>query len=165
MGEDSEQHLGDRCSVRPATPVDLPAVAALCRAWAAEHLTRNYRADTIEELRTRLGECFLVADKVGKVVGFVIGQLRGTAGNEFVEGVLDDRPEYLEVQDLYVAATERRAGVGRRLMGALLQIAKRRGVSGSLVYSANRDYVATARFYEQFGYEMWHIHMTRGGRK
>lgn len=151
--------------VRQATEADLPSVAALCLRWAAEGMTRNYRADTVDELRKRLGECCLVAELDGQVIGFVIGELRSTAGNEFVEGVLDDAAVYLEVQDLYVASDHRGRGVGTQLMRRLLQIANDRGVSGSLVYSANRDYARTARFYESLGYDMWHIHMTRGGRK
>jgi len=151
--------------IRQATETDLPGVAALCLQWAAEGLTRNYRADTVDELRKRLGECCLVAEVDGQVIGFVIGELRSTAGNEFVEGVLDDAAAYLEVQDLYVAPGHRGRGVGTLLMRHLLQIADNRGISGSLVYSANRDYARTARFYESLGYDMWHIHMTRGGRK
>lgn len=49
-------------------------------------------------------------------------------------------------------------------MQRLIQLAAKQGVAGSLVYSANRDYVHIARFYEKLGYRMWHIHMTRGGR-
>ena len=148
-------------TIRPAGEGDLPGVAEMCQAWADENLTRNYRPDTPEELRERLGECFLVAELAGQVVGFAIGQIRPTAGNEFVEGVLDDEPAYLEVQDLYVAPDRRGRGLGGRLMRTLLDHAAATGATGSLVYSANRDYLRTARFYEKLGYQMWHIHMTR----
>lgn len=152
-------------SVRQAAEGDLPGVAELCRVWESEGITRHYRADRVEELRKRLGECFLVAELNGRVIGFVIGEIRSTANNEFVEGVLDTAPLYLEVQDLYVSPGHRGQGVGTTLMRRLLEVARGRGVEDSLVYSANRDYVRTARFYEKFGYDMWHIHMTRGGRK
>ncbi len=66
---------------------------------------------------------------------------------------------------MYVAVRHRGKGVGMMLMRKLLEVAGGRGVEDSLVYSSNRDYVRTARFYEKLGYEMWHIHMTRGGRK
>ena len=150
--------------VRATGEADLVAVAALCGQWAAEGLTRGYGADTAEQLHERLGDCFLVAERDSAVVGFAIGQIRPTAGNEFVEGVLDDEPRYLEVQDLYVEAPSRGRGIGTRLVRRLLEIAAANGVSGSLVYSANHDYARTARFYETCGYRMWHIHMTRGGR-
>ncbi len=152
-------------TVRCAAAGDLPEIAGLCEQWAAERITRGYRADTAADLAGRLGECFLVAEKGGRVVGFVIAQIRPTAGNEFVEGVLDDKPAYLEVQDLYVKADLRGRGIGTALMRHLLAVAEARNVDGSLVYSANRDYVRTARFYEGLGYSMWHIHMTRGERK
>ena len=148
-------------TIRPAEEGDLPGVAELCRRWAGENVTRNYRPDTAEQLRERLGECFLVAELAGRVVGFVIGEIRSTANNEFVEGVLDDEPAYLEVQDLYVASDHRGRGLGGRLMRTLLDHAAATGATGSLVYSANRDYLRTARFYEKLGYQMWHIHMTR----
>ena len=148
-------------TIRPAEPTDVPGVAALCRQWAAEGLTRNYRADTEEELSRRLGECFLVAESCGSIVGFAIGAIRSTEANEFVEGVLDDQPLYLEVQDVYVAAGRRGRGIGASLMRELIAGARTRGVTNSLVYSANRDYLRTARFYEKLGYGMWHIHMTR----
>jgi ribosomal protein S18 acetylase RimI-like enzyme len=150
-------------AIRPAGEGDLPEVAGLCRRWAGEDVTRNYRPDTVEQLRGRLGECFLVAELAGRVVGFVIGQIRPTTHNEFVEGVLDGEPAYLEVQDLYVASDQRGRGLGGRLMRTLLDHAAALGATGSLVYSANRDYVRTARFYEKLGYRMWHIHMTRKG--
>jgi hypothetical protein len=50
-------------------------------------------------------------------------------------------------------------------MQRLLEVASADGVSGSLASSANRDYAAIAHFHGRFGFEMWHIHMTRGGRK
>ena len=161
----SSRHIaeGEPVAIRPAMPADLPAVVALCRHWAAEKLTRNYRADTVEELHKRLGECFLVAEQAGQVMGFVIGEIKSTAGDEFVEGVLDDAPAYLEVQDLYVAPKCRQRGIGKALMRGVLESASQRGVNNSLVYSGNRDYARIAHFYEELGYEMWHIHMTRRG--
>jgi ribosomal protein S18 acetylase RimI-like enzyme len=152
---------GPPYTIREALCGDLPSVADLCRQWAAENLTRGYRADSEEELAPRLGDCFLVAAAVGRIVGFVIGQIKPTKDNEFVEGVLDDRPSYLEVQDLYVAQGLRSRGIGTRLLTELLARAKKAGVGNSLVYSANRDYRRTAAFYEKVGFEMWHIHMTR----
>ncbi len=147
--------------IREATIDDLPAIAELCQQWEAESITRNYRADPVEKLRDRLGRCFLVAESADCMMGFVIGEVRATKGNECVEGVLDDKPSYLEVQDIYVAVNCRCRGIGTALMKELLGRAARDNAGGSLVYSANRDYVRTAKFYEKLGYEMWHIHMTR----
>ncbi len=139
----------------------MTAAAGLCGQWEDENLTKNYRADTAGGLGTRLSEYFLVAEVGNRVVGFVIGEIKPTRGNEFVEGILDDKPSYLEVQDLYVAPEHRNRGIGTELMKELLASATKGGVRNSLAYSANRDYQRTAEFYEKMGYEMWHIHMTR----
>jgi len=140
--------------IREATPDDLPAVAELCRQWETEDITRNYRADSVEKLSHRLGKCFLLAVRGGRIHGFVIGEVKTTKDNEFVEGVLDDKPSYLEVQDLYVASNHRCHGIGTGLMKELLDRVAHDNAGGSLVYSANRDYVRMANFYERLGYEM-----------
>ena len=147
--------------IRAALPADLPRLLELSGQWADERITRNYGVDTADELRHRLGECSLVAEVEGQVVGFVLGQIKSTKGDELVEGVLDDRPDYLEVQDLYVTAEHRGCGIGTKLMEEVIFRSAEIGVTNSLVYSANRDYISTARFYEKLGYQMWHIHMTR----
>jgi GNAT superfamily N-acetyltransferase len=149
-------------NIRTCAPADLPAVAELCRRWQAEDITRNYHADRIDQLAARMGESFLVAEADGRIVGFVIAQVKPTANNESVEGAFPaGEPLYLEVQDLYVAADRRGRGVGSGLMAAALARAAAAGVRSSLVYSANKAYARTARFYERCGYRMWHITMTR----
>ncbi len=150
-------------TIRSAETADLPAVLDLLDRWAKEGITRGLCPDGRSELQARLSDIFLVATRADEIVGFAIGQIRSTANNEFVEGVLDDQPQYLELQDLYVVPFCRGRGVGTALAETLLARAAESGVANSLVYSANRDYVRTARFYEKLGYQMWHIHMTRRG--
>ena len=130
--------------VRPAQHDDLQKVATLCAQWRQEGVTRGYRNDSRDELAARLGPCFLVAECSGDLIGFMIGEIRSKTDNELVEGVLDDQPEYLEVQDLYVSPLHRRNGVGEALMKDLLARAAKLGAPQSLVYSANRDYLRTA---------------------
>ena len=149
-------------TIRIATTDDVPQVAAMAKVWEEEGTTRGFRAETADELREQQTKCvFYVATRDAQVIGYAIGEIRQTANNEFVEGVLDDRPSYLEVQNIRVAAEHRNRGIGAAMMKALLDAAAEQGVTGSLVYSSNRDYIRTARFYEKLGYEMWHIHMTR----
>ena len=150
--------------IRAALPTDLPRLLELSGQWADERITRNYGADTADDLNRRLGECSLVAEVGGQVVGFVLGQIKSTKGDELVEGVLDDRPDYLEVQNLYVTSEHRGRGISTKLMEQVIFRSAEIDATNSLVYSANRDYISTARFYEKLGYQMWHIHMTRKGQ-
>jgi len=156
-------YVGD-VKVRMARAEDVPAVAALCCQWEREGLTRNYTADSPEELAQRLGAFFLVAEAEGRIVGFAAGRAVPTAGNPQVEGVCDGVEAYFEPEDVYVALPWRGRGIGTRLVAELLARAQQRGVTASVVYSANHDYVRTARFYEALGYRMWYMRMTRGTR-
>jgi GNAT superfamily N-acetyltransferase len=72
-----------------------------------------------------------------------------------------DDSEYLEIQDLYLLPDHRDRGLGTKLVNTLLGIGRENGLQRSLVYSANRDYVRTALFYEKLGFRMWHIFLTR----
>jgi GNAT superfamily N-acetyltransferase len=140
---------------------DLDAIAAMCQLWQAEDITRNYRADSVPELRSRISEFFLVAELDGRLVGFLIAQPKPTGGDEIDGAFIDPQSHYLDIQDLYVLPDIRGRGVGSALMRAVVTHAKARNLRCSMVYSANKDYAQTARFYEKCGYKMWHIFMTR----
>jgi GNAT superfamily N-acetyltransferase len=141
---------------------DLPAIRALCEQWQVEKITRNYRADTEPELTLRLDDFFLVAELGGQVIAFIIAQIKPIAGDDIADGAFESGPQrYLEVQDLYVQQQHRNRGVGSALVAEMCSRAASRGVRCSMVYSANDDYVRTARFYEKCGFRMWHIFMTR----
>ena len=55
---------------------DLDAVAGLYRQWEAKGITWGLTAETVEDLRARLGPFFLVAERGGEIVGFIAGRAR-----------------------------------------------------------------------------------------
>jgi ribosomal protein S18 acetylase RimI-like enzyme len=151
-----------RMTIRVALPADLPAVASMCQRWQSENNTRNYRAEQVAELTLRLGEFFLLGELAGEIVAFIIAQVKPVAGDDIADGAFQTLPEkYLEVQDLYVLPEHRNRGMGSAMVGDLYVRAKARGLTCSMVYSANLDYVRAARFYEKCGFRMWHIFLTR----
>jgi GNAT superfamily N-acetyltransferase len=143
--------------VRSAGPDDLAAVAELSRRWEAEDSTRGYVADAEASLAPRQGPRFLVGEHAGAVVGYAIGGLRESEGLVVVpRGVT-----YLEVEDVYVRADHRGRGLGGTLLRHLVDGARADGVERALVYSSNRDWERTARFYAAHGFGMWFIRMAR----
>jgi N-acetylglutamate synthase-like GNAT family acetyltransferase/chloramphenicol 3-O-phosphotransferase len=136
--------------VRTARPDDLSAVGDLARRWEAEGITLGYIADAEADLAPRLGPRFLIGERAGTIVGYAIGGLRDSEGLVVVpRGVT-----YLEIEDLYVRADHRGRGLGRTLLHRLVDGARADGVERALVYSSNRDWERTARFYAAHGFGM-----------
>jgi GNAT superfamily N-acetyltransferase/chloramphenicol 3-O-phosphotransferase len=142
---------------RRATRADLPAIVDLARCWEAEDATIGYRADLPDELLPRLDSYFLVAIAAGEIVGYAIGAVRESEGLV----VIPAGERYLEVEDLYVRSDRRGRQLGSTLLRHLLDAARADGVERALVYSSNRAWPRTARFYERAGFAMWFIRMAR----
>jgi GNAT superfamily N-acetyltransferase len=60
-----------------------------------------------------------------------------------------------------VRADYRGRGLGGTLLRRLVDGARADGVERALVYSSNRDWERTARFYAAHGFGMWFIRMAR----
>ena len=148
----------DSVQIRQCQREDLPAVQPLF-----DDLQAQYEHHEEQPLADRMSEFFLMAEEGGYIIGFVIGQRRATANmkDQMGKAAFPNDSEYLEVQDVYVVPATRGRGVGTQLMNALLEKARNCGLGRSMVYSANKDYVRVARFYENIGYCMWHIFMTQ----
>ena len=103
-------------TLREGQPEDLPLIAARARA---------------EELDSRQArpEQFVVAELTGETVGF---------------GRLIEHPDGWEVACLWVAPAWRRRGVGRQMVGALLE----RAADGAPVYAV----AAVPRFFQALGF-------------
>ena len=137
---------------------DLDAVAGLYRRWEAEGITWGLTTETVEDLRARLGPFFLVAERGGEIVGFVAGRVRlASAAPPDNLAIFPGGAAYLEVDDLYVAAHVRRAGIGTRLLARVLEEARDQGIEHSTVFSATKDTAQISRFYERFGYRPWGV--------
>jgi GNAT superfamily N-acetyltransferase len=144
--------------IRRAQEEDLGTVAALYRRWEAEGITWGLTAESAENLRTKLGPFFLVAERGGQIVGFVAGQVhQASAAPPDNLAVFPGGADYLEVEDLYVVEHARRAGIGTRLVEGVLEAARRQGIERSTVFSATKDTTKITRFYERLGYRPWGI--------
>lgn len=126
--------------LRPATPADVPAVTGIWRSgWRDGHL--GHVPDELVAVRTpasfaaraaeRVGDT-LVATRDGAVAGFVV--------------VVGD-----EVEQLYVAAEHRGAGVAGALLGRAEEVVRRRGHRRAwlAVVAGN---ARARRFYERQGW-------------
>lgn len=158
--EGSQVGRMDSIAIEPVRDDDICAVAELCREWAGENITRNYRADCVAELAARPRKYFLVARREGQVIGFIVADDRPVSGDPSMSDVFPGKDRFLQIQDIYVVKHWRSQGIGRSLVKAVLTIAKSDGLGCGTVYSSNRDYASTAHFYEQCGFSMWNIFMT-----
>ncbi|TQJ88435.1 GNAT family N-acetyltransferase [Streptomyces sp. SLBN-31] len=126
--------------LRPAVPADVPAVAAIWRSgWCDGH--RGHVPDELVAVRTpasfaaraaaRVGDT-VVATRDGAVAGFVV--------------VVGD-----EVEQLYVAAEHRGAGVAGALLARAEEVVRRRGHRRAwlAVVAGN---ARARRFYERQGW-------------
>lgn len=147
----------DDVLVRRCEETDLAAVAQLQAALAAEEALYGFEADSIDELRLRLGPLFLVACSASQLVGYVFGTILTSEGM----AVIPAGTTYVSVDELYVDPGWRDQGLGSRLLDAILDVAAADGVSRSLVYSANRDLARVMRFYERSGFQSWCVLMFR----
>ncbi|HUP85498.1 MAG TPA: GNAT family N-acetyltransferase [Acidimicrobiales bacterium] len=141
-------------AARPATPTDVPALAALAeRAIAELAPTRGgavfvAREGRAEPLASTLGAdvedpsvCVLVGTIDATPVGYAVGRSE----------VLRDGSTLGVITDLYVEAGGRSVGVGEAMMGSLLDFFREAGCAGvdATALPGNR---ATKNFFEESGF-------------
>jgi GNAT superfamily N-acetyltransferase len=128
-------------SVRPATPADAPAMAALFAQF--EHPTPAAPIpDRLGRLLAHEGQA-LVADSAQGLLGVVTMQI--------VWSLVEDAPRAL-LTALVVRESVRGQGVGRALVTAVEVWARERGADRVMLTTALRRAGAHA-FYERLGYE------------
>ena len=123
-------------TIRPATLADIPSMLQLDRqsATAAHWTDEQYRQAFQSEGPPRL---LLVAESPLNIVGFLVARLVA--------------PEW-ELENIVVAPSARRKGLGMRLLGALLAAA--RETSSSAIFLEVRESNAAARtLYEKASFE------------
>lgn len=112
----------------------------------------------------RLSQYALIAELAGEPLGYLIAQHQTS---EFADSSLhpvhfhEDEEGYLEVQEVYVAPSFRKQGIGSTLVDTVLVRARRNGVSHSVAYTANKDWQTGVAFYEHCGYRTWRVALTR----
>ena len=137
-------------TIRPATSADIPSIINLERqsATAAHWTEAQYRQALGRDGPTRL---LLVAhDSPSTSSGLEIGAGAGTSVLGFLVA-LRLAPEW-ELENIVVAPSARRRGVGRQLMDALLSAA-RRSNSGSVFLEVRESNDAARTLYEKGGFK------------
>ena len=128
-------------SIRRATPDDAAAVLDLI-CGLAEHQDQGWAITvSVADLKRMLARpeiTYLIAERDGRAIGYVSWLQRIS----FWSG-----QDYLHLDDLYVAGTERGNGVGERLMQAAAEAA-----DGKLIrWEVAEANVGAQRFYERIG--------------
>jgi GNAT superfamily N-acetyltransferase len=129
-------------TIRRATPADSDTVLAMMREIAGAEAvgTVDVSADRWRDLLRRDDVIVFLAERDGAAIGYVsaVRQLNLWAGRDVIA-----------LDDLYVRATHRDGGVGRRLMAAIAAVAEpERQIVRWEVESGN---TAAQRFYARLG--------------
>jgi GNAT superfamily N-acetyltransferase len=141
--------------IRRAAEADQPAVAELAEALAKMHARLQpgfFRADgaaATRAFRRQLADVHaltLVAERAGRLVGLACASLQRTPPAPELRARLR-----LYLETLFVAASARRAGVGRRLVAAVEEWGRERGAE-QVVLTAWAGNRAAERFYRALGY-------------
>lgn len=139
--------------VRPATPADAEAIAALTAANDDQRATPAHIADHIA-YRAHF-ETPYVAELDGTVVGLACLRL--------LPALCDPTP-YAELTELVVAPAHRRLGVGRALVRHIEAVARDQGAAELVLLTAWRNTHAHA-FYHALGYTLYTLTMRRSLRE
>lgn len=147
-------------AIRPARPADLDALVALLGELFS--IEADFRPDPVRQrkglsllLGDRLRRAVLVAEVGGEIVGMVTGQMVISTS----EGAAS-----VWVEDMVVAGSVRRKGIGKRLLRAVEEWAAARGAT-RLQLLADRENPPALRFYEARGWKGTRlVCLRRGGR-
>lgn len=146
--------------VRAATEADLPAILEIYNdAILTTTAVYQYEPHTLEMRQAWLrekragGYPVLVAEEAGEVVGFGnLGAWRPAAAYK-----------YVAENSVYVAAGHRGRGVGKRLLGELVEAAKTLEMH-AVIAVIDADNEVSIRLHESFGFERA-AHFKQVGRK
>ena len=135
--EDSLNEPGEtsvfQMPIRRATPEDIPALISLERraATAAHWTTEQYEAAFASGALPRQ---FLVVEEQSSVQGFIVGRAIG---------------EEWEIENIAVAEPIRSRGLGTRLLGEFLDLARGRGAR-AVFLEVRESNLAARRLYEKW---------------
>lgn len=124
-----------KLSIRAATVADLPAMmavekhAATAAHWSAEQYEALFRASDP-------GRVALIMQEESGVQGFVIARVVG---------------EDSEIENIAIAGPARRRGLGTRLLGELLDLAKAQGAAAAFLEVRESNQAARA-LYEKWAF-------------
>jgi len=122
-------------SIRPATPTDLPAMMALEKhaVTAAHWSTQQYQALFRASKPSRIA---LTIQEEAQLRGFVIASVVG---------------EEWEIENLAIAGRARRRGLGTRLLGEFLDLARAKGAQ-TVFLEVRKSNRAARALYEKWSF-------------
>jgi ribosomal protein S18 acetylase RimI-like enzyme len=127
---------------RTITAKDVPAIISIQEAILKKKVSRRWIQMVEDHLRKQEGVGF-VATKAGKVIGFIIGAVKG-------EGFGLEQSGWIEVVGVH--PSQMGIGIGRTLATRLFQYFKKRGIHD--VYTAVRwDAVDMLSFFKSIGFD------------
>lgn len=145
-----EQNKNREYSIRQVRTEDLEGtvhVEAVCFP-AAEAATRESLKERIEAFP----ECFFVAEKDGKIIGFINGAVTDerTIRDEMFEDAGLHKPDgaYQSIFGLDVMPEYRKQGLGAALMMHLIEDARKKGRKGLILTCKDK----LIHYYQTFGY-------------
>jgi ribosomal protein S18 acetylase RimI-like enzyme len=151
--------------IRGATRADLPQVAALAgqlvRMHHAVDPARFFLPDRVEDGYAwwfereiaRPEAAVVVATAAGEIVGYGYGTREGRDWNALLD-------EHGAIHDIFVASHARRAGVGRKLVDAMIDELSRRGAPRIVLFTMVSN-EAAQRLFGACGFRSTMLEMTR----
>lgn len=140
-------------SIVLARPEDAEGIASVARRiWRQSYSHIISRAQIDYMLEQRFSQNQLSADLSGNECQYWIIR-RGAEVVGYGSMALTPVEGRLKIQQLYVEASERGGGLGRRLMDQMIELAKTR--EARVVWlTVNRDNQSAIGFYQQYGFSM-----------
>lgn len=141
--------------IRKCTSNDVEAVRNMQIEWAEANITYGFVPSTNDDLLSKLGDYFLVAEMDETVIGFVYGSVQTSEDL----AVIPAGDQYFEIDDIYVKPGLRHLGFGGMLLDSLLNEVKANGIHRFLLYSASKDIDGIINFYRKHGFNSWYVQM------
>ena len=146
--------------VRTATPQDLRAIAMLEQNWVREGSMIGFEPGGIASFASYIDstdKSIWVAESQNEVVGYVSTTIH--KASRFA--VVPHEEPHVEIDDLYVSPGYRSRSLGSRLVEAVLDFGRARGIHYATVFSASSRVAEIMRFYGNQGFEPWGIQFFR----
>lgn len=143
--------------IRQCTRDDVDAVIGLERQWEQEAIAYgDFNPMSREAYLTvleRFPVYFLVAERDGRLVGYIHGSVQRGAAVE----VIPAQEPYVEIEDLYVQPDSRGQDIGGALLERLFEIARQEGIQRFVVGTKSKETDKILGFYRSHGFTPWRI--------
>jgi ribosomal protein S18 acetylase RimI-like enzyme len=140
---DTHADAGADVAIGRLAAQDLPALAALYRAFRGEESSLPRMRSVFRRLESDPSYIFLAARETGRLVGTLLGIV--------CEELYGDCRPFVVVEDLIVDPDRRRRGVGASLIAEIEQLARHRGCS-YIMFVTDSDRAEARSFYQSQGY-------------